>query len=305
MRCGLRRLLILAGGVAVAVPLAAAVLYLFLSRTNAEVLSSGASRKYLLHVPDSHDPAQRAPLVISLHGAWLYPGMQQRLTRWNALADRHGFIVAYPRAAGFPRSWRLEPGPGLDRELRFFEDLIDELIARYNVDPSRIFVSGYSNGAAMTFMLSCRLGERIAAFGMVATAIVPWEWCAAGHPVPMVAFHGTADPYTPYQGGQNFLTTEPLPSVEDWFSRWGKRNRCRGDVLITRPVAGVSLHEHQDCAGAAAARLYTLSGAGHIWPGGRKLPEFGTGPYSGAIDATGEMWAFFVQHPLREGAQSR
>lgn len=272
--------------------------YAYLSRADGGLISSGEARRYRLHVPESYDPSVPAPLVISLHGAYLYPGMQQRLTGWDRLADKNGFVVAYPRARGFPRVWRLAPGPDLATEQRFFSDLIDELSSKFNIDQARIYVNGYSNGAAMTFMLSCMLADRVAAFGMVATPIVPWDWCENQRPAPMLAFHGTADPFVPYGGGENFLTTDPLPSMETWFSRWGVRNRCGNEPAITVLAGGVTLREYRGCAQEATARMYTLEGSGHIWPGGLKLPEVGTGSYSAAIDATAEMWAFFQGHAL-------
>jgi polyhydroxybutyrate depolymerase len=298
MKRWIRRVITLICAVVVGLLLLLAGLYIFLSRTNAELVSSGETRKYRLYVPDSYDPTRPTPLVISLHGAWLYPGMQQRLTGWNNLADRNGFIVVYPRATGFPRVWRIAPGPGLTAEQRFFSDLIDELSSKYNIDPARIHVNGYSNGAAMTFMLSCTLADRIAAFGMVATPVVPWEWCTDRRPVPMLAFHGTADPYAPYAGGENLLTTEPLPSMELWFSRWGERNRCGNNAVDTTLATDVSVREYQGCARGVPTRFYTLRASGHIWPGGLKLPEVGTGPYTDSLDATSEMWTYFQRTTL-------
>jgi polyhydroxybutyrate depolymerase len=277
-------------------------LYAFLSRADGELVSSGETRRYLLHVPPGYDPEKPSALVISLHGAWLYPGMQQRLTGWSALADEEGFIVVYPRAAGFPRVWHLEPGPGLSADVRFIEDLIDELSAEYNIDPNRIYANGYSNGAAMTFMLSCTLPERIAAFGMVATAIVPWDWCRERRPVPMLAFQGTADPFVPFEGGENFLTSAPLSSMREWFALWGERNRCSSGPVETDLAADIGLWEYGDCAQGASTRFYTLRGKGHVWPGGLRLPEFGTGPHTDDIDAAREMWSHFRRYSLQATA---
>lgn len=299
-----RRLAIVMGTALIVVPALLFTLYIFLSGTNARLVSGGEVRRYLVHVPATLDPAKPVPLVISLHGAWLYPGMQKRLTGWNTLADSKGFIVAYPRATGFPRTWHVAPGPGLMAEVRFFSDLIDDLSSRYHVDRSRIYVSGYSNGAAMTFMLSCTLGDRIAAFGMVATAIVPWEWCSDRRPVPMLAFHGTADAFVPYQGGENALTTEPLIGMEAWFGLWGRRNRCQTGRVDSDLAADVRLHEYGNCARGLVTRLYTLEGAGHIWPGGLRLPEVGTGPYTAGINATEEMWKHFQRHALPASASA-
>ena len=302
MKRWIKRLVTLLCTVVVGFALLLAGLYAFLSRTNAELVSSGETRRYLLYVPESYSSSTPTPLVISLHGAWLYPGMQQRLTGWNALADKNGFIVVYPRARGFPRVWRLAPGAGLETEWRFFTDLIDELSSRFNIDPARVYVTGYSNGAAMAFMLSCAPFDRVAAVGMVATAIVTWDWCQDQRPLPMLAFHGTADPFVPYAGGENFLTTEPLQSMEAWFSRWGDRNRCGNGPVVTELAKDVTLREYTDCERGATTRFYTLRGGGHIWPGGLKLPEAGTGPYTDSIDATAEMWAYFQRNSLRSPA---
>jgi len=293
MKRWVRRTLVVSCLLVVGLPALLVVAYMLASRTDSQLQSSGETRHYQLYVPASYDASKPAPLVISLHGAWLYPGMQKRLTGWNTLADEKGFIVAYPRARGIPRVWRLTPGPGLDTEVRFFSDLIDAVSAQLSIDPQRIYVNGYSNGAAMTFMLSCTLSNRIAAFGMVATPVVPWDWCRDQRPVPMLAFHGTEDRFAPYSGGENFLTTEPLPSLMEWFSRWGKRNGCGAGPEDSRLAHDVELWEYRDCTAGATTRLYTLRGSGHVWPGGKKLPEFGTGPYTDSISATREMWKYF------------
>jgi polyhydroxybutyrate depolymerase len=137
---------------------------------------------------------------------------------------------------------------------------------------------------------------------MVATPVVSWDWCKNMRPVPMVVFHGTADRFALYSGGENFLTTEPLPSMETWFLSWGKRNHCGNAPTTTALADDLILREHTDCAQEATARMYTLTGSGHIWPGGLKLPEVGTGPYSASINATEVMWEFFQRHRLNIAA---
>jgi polyhydroxybutyrate depolymerase len=98
------------------------------------------------------------------------------ISRWNALADKEGFIVVYPGGASeaWPRIWRANHGAGLPRDVRFIADLIDTLRTAYNIDPGRIYANGLSNGAGMAFVLSCTLADRIAAVGLVASALLPW-----------------------------------------------------------------------------------------------------------------------------------
>ena len=83
--------------------------------------------------------------------------------------------------------------PGLARDVRFISELIDKLEAAYNIDPTRIYANGLSNGGGMAFVLSCTLSDRIAAVGMVGAAqTLPWSWCTDRRPVPMIAvsWHG-------------------------------------------------------------------------------------------------------------------
>ena len=64
-----------------------------LDRTNGSIVSSGRTRRYLVHVPPSYDRTKPTPLVISMHGAGGWPRQQQYLSQWSRLADAQGFIV--------------------------------------------------------------------------------------------------------------------------------------------------------------------------------------------------------------------
>jgi poly(hydroxyalkanoate) depolymerase family esterase len=274
------------------------------SRSNGSIVSSGEEREYLLHVPASYDSTTPTPLVISMHGGASWPAQQMALTRWSDLADENRFIVVYPAGTGYPKRWRtFEEGPGLERDVRFVSDLIDELQSTYNIDRARIYVNGLSNGGGMAFVLSCTLSERIAAVGMVAPAqSLPPGWCRSTRPVPMIDFHGAADPIVFYGGGSMggaFTPVRPVfPVVRDWVADWAIRNRC-APVPVESEVAGdVSRLEYIDCADDAAVVLVTIHGGGHTWPGGEPLPAWFAGPTTGSIDATRQMWAFFNEHQL-------
>ncbi len=86
--------------------------------------------------------------------------------------------------------------------MSFISDLIDHLEGEYNVDPARIYANSLSNGGGMSFALSCKLSERNAAIGSVAGAyLLPWDICNPSRPVPVIVFHGNADPIVPFTGG--------------------------------------------------------------------------------------------------------
>src|SRR5260370_299956 len=129
-----------------------------LDRTNGTTVSSGHQRQYLLYVPKSYDRAKPTPLVISLHAAAGWPAQQRNLSRWNPLADEQGFLVVYPSGSDVPKIWHVGRGAGLMRDVRFIAALIDTLEAAYNIDPTRIYANGISNGGAMAFVLSSSPG---------------------------------------------------------------------------------------------------------------------------------------------------
>jgi polyhydroxybutyrate depolymerase len=300
-RLALGAALALVGLPVLAVPIEAVSFYRA-NRDNGSFVSSGETREYLLYVPKSYDRRTPAPLVISMHGAGLWGASQKETSRWNELADKKGFIVVYPSGVGGKgvRIWRAEPGPGLAKDVRFISELIDTLKAAYNIDSSRIYANGLSNGGGMSFALSCTLPDRIAAVGMVAAAqTLPWSSCTDSHPVPMIAFHGTADPEIPYNGGSSWISPRPFPNVPRWVAKWARRNRCEADPVESVVVADVTRRAYTSCADDAVVVLYTIEGGGHTWPGGAPLPEWFVGRTSQSIDATSLMWAFFRDHPLR------
>jgi polyhydroxybutyrate depolymerase len=275
------------------------------NRSNGSIMSGGARRMYLLHVPGSYDARKPTPLVISMHGAGMWPASQQETSRWNELADQHGFIVVYPSGitGDGPRVWRMEGTNGITPDARFIGELIDTLSGSYNIDRERVFANGLSNGGGMAFVLSCTMSDRIAAVGMVGAAhLLPFDWCTDRNPVPMISFHGTADSATPYAGGASWVAPKAFPDIQTWTARWARRNRCAPQPLDTTVAPDVVRREYIACADSAAVVLYTVVGGGHTWPGGGPLPEWFVGRTTLSIDASRLMWEFFREHPLRARA---
>ena len=273
--------------------------------TNGRIKSSGQTRKFLVYIPDSYDPEQPTPLVISIHGFVQWPAHQQSMTGWNKLADENGFIVVYPKGTGFPLRWNTRPSeedPGaIEEELRFFADLIDHLGSTYNIDPSRVYVNGMSNGGGMSDILACEFSDRIAAIGGVAGAyIYPRGDCHPARPMPVIAFHGGDDRVVPYQGGassrdENFV----FPSVEDWAAGWVEINSCGTLPEISVITNEITRTYFTGCKSNAEVILYSVAGAGHTWPGGEKLPVWIAGYTNQDINASALMWEFFRGYSLK------
>ena len=299
----LLRIPLLLLGLASGLTLLAAVAYWLSDRTNGSLVSSGVKRKYLLYVPKSYDSARPCPLVVSIHGFGEWPAHQMQQSCWNDLAEQYGFIVVYPSGLGLPKRWRIggipnrpcDPQP----EVTFISDLIDRMAGQYNIDPARIYANGFSNGGGLSFALSCRLSQRIAAIGSVAGAyLYPWSDCQPARPVPAILFHGTADPIVPYQGGPSRAFNLPFPSIPAWVAALAQHMGCTGTPQAIPAPEQVSGVRYANPDTGAELVFYTIPGGGHAWPGGRPLPKFIVGHTSADIDATRTMWAFFQKHPL-------
>src|SRR5713226_5961648 len=173
-----------------------AVRFRVANRPNGSFMSSGQKREYLLYVPRSYDRSKRTALVISLHGAGMWGAAQKETSQWNRVADAHGFIVVYPSGAGDDglRVWHEDRGPAPMRDVRFLSELIDTLRAAYNIDTTRVYANGLSNGGGMSFVLSCTLSDRIAAVGMVGAAhLLPFSWCTDHRPGPLIRLFRTRE----------------------------------------------------------------------------------------------------------------
>src|SRR3984885_449173 len=237
------------------------------SATTETIISSGEKREYLLYVPKSYDRAKPTPLVINLHTSMSWPSSSMAISQWNQVAGQHGFIVVYPEGTGLgPKSWEMTGSetPARMPDVIFISDLIDKLEASYNIDKTRIYANGMSNGGGMAFVLSCTLSDRVAAVGMVSAGLDPdWNWCRDHRPVPVIAFHGTADPICPYDGGPSKLAGGSFPSIRGFIANWSRRNQCRPNPIESSVAPDVTRLEYTNCAEDAGVVLYTITGEGH------------------------------------------
>jgi polyhydroxybutyrate depolymerase len=274
------------------------------------LVSNGQERCYLLHVPSSGPPVEPVPLVLSLHGFAERPRLHVWMTGWNKIADEHGFVLVYPHGTGSPLRWNAS-GPAGDvdvDDVQFVRDLVAEVESLVRIDRRRVYVNGLSNGGAMTYRLACEAADLVAAAGTVAAPVgeLPGG-CAPSRPVPLVAFHGTADWVVPYEGDSGRGSSWPqrlglarghfsfLPARQ-WTAEWAARNGCSPTPEAIAPSGDTSGIRYTGCDAEAEVLLYSVDGGGHTWPGGLPLPL--VGKTSRDIDASEIMWQFFSRYRL-------
>jgi polyhydroxybutyrate depolymerase len=283
--------------VIIAIGLIITTVYMLSNRTNGQIISSGERRRYLLYVPETYNPELSTPLIINIHGFVQWPANQMRVSQWNELADKHGFIVVYPSGTGFPLRWRVTDEP--EKEVAFFSDLISKIKEEYNIDSSRIYANGLSNGGGMTLLLACRLSDRITAVGTVAGAFqATCEGKFKGRPMPAIFFHGEADPIVPYEGGAYERSGVPFPNIPEFVASYAQENGCNPTPSTLMETGNITGIRYSECNQDADVIFYTIADGGHTWPGGSSLPEWITGKTSQEIDASKLMWEFFQEYSL-------
>ena len=224
-------------------------------------------------------------------------------SRWcsglPAKADEESFVLVTPQGTGDRPHWNFTDfelgGPD---DVSFIRDLLDTLESRLCIDPSRVYATGISNGAAMSVRLACDLADRVAAVGAVAGLYYPRD-CPSTRPVPVIAFHGTDDPVVPFEGGQIAAGLRlSIRPIEESAADWAKHDGCGRGPEQERVAESVRLVRYTGCEWEAAVDLYIIEGGGHTWPGAAiDVPPLGATTHE--IVATDLIWAFFEAHPMR------
>ena len=254
-----------------------------------QISTGGQVREFRLHVPPSYHPGQPMPLILNLHGFDSNAAQEEILSGMSIKADAAGFIAAYPEGLGKPQAWHFGSLAEAQADVQFIRDLVGALENAGSIDPKRIYVTGISNGAEMSYRLACDAADVFAAFAPVSGAYQKYGDCHPGRPVPAVAFHSTDDKLLPYTGIPPLF----LP-VRDWAAEWAARNGCGATPAVTYQKGDVTGETWSGCDQGADVALYTIAGKGHSWPGSTMPAAITTRD----IDATDAMWDFFAAHPM-------
>ncbi len=277
----------------------------------------GYRRTFLIHLPPDHGASGSYPLVVVLHGGGgTARHMKRRFSGFDGFADRNGFIAVYPD--GVERQWN--DGRTIDAseahrsnvdDVGFLSGLVNYVIRRYHGNVKRVYFTGISNGALMSYRLACEIPDTIAAIAAV-TGNLPENLISAAPavPVPVLILNGTEDPLVPWEGGPIRVPLSRgkdrgrVLSAADTVRFWVRANGCAAapvdeEVPDRDPGDGcrVVRHVYGGCTRGAEVILYEMKGGGHTWPGGPQyLPASIVGRTCRDIDATLIIGEFFKKH---------
>lgn len=275
---------------------------------------AGKERTAIVHVPAGirgMAEEKPRPLMIVLHGLLADGDMTRIVTGFDAVADRHQFIVAYPDGLG--RMWRFWEGTGRAPEMLrlehvddpgFLLHLIDDLVKEKLVDPRRVYLTGISNGGFMTNRMAWQYADRFAAIAPVAGTI-PNLMLGDARPsraVPTLIVHGSEDQVVEFAGSQKFGVIGKFIGARELEAWWAKSNRC-GPVETTslpdkaRDGTTVKMSRHPAAPKEGAEVVfYEIQGGGHTWPGGLLQPEVMLGKTCRDWNASEAIWEFCSKH---------
>ncbi len=298
-------------------------------------------RNYKVYVPKKYNPTHLTPTIMAFHGGGGNMKRSPNFFQLNAKADQETFIVVYPEGIGVKiggevlGSWNGGDCCGIASDnniddVGFVKKMIAEIKQKFNIDNKRIFATGMSNGAIMSYRLACEMADQIAAIAPVAS-IGHYKNCHPSRPVPILHIHGLADPCAPYNGCtdckscvQKYLSEIGIKniklrysnaiSVPDYIDTWKKINGCSNKTRVSYKNRDAECKLYLNCSDKTDLELCLVENMGHVWPG---KATYGTdacqrnpngflcrswketvGPTNTSLPANDLIWDFFKKHPM-------
>lgn len=223
------------------------------------------ARSYHVMEPDGWDGQTPLPVLLHFHG-WSRTGVHaQKSERLGASARRRGVLLVTPN--GLRKTWNFWSADTGD--VGFADAVLEDVAARYPIDKTKIYVSGYSYGSAMAWRFACQSGNDIAALLAVAGSIDQSEICPEA-PAVVRHVHGVDDTVMDFPMGPGGDRLYPV-------ALWRRALDCGAVTRAADWQARSWLRFERyswDCAGGAV--VLDLHPGGHFVPHGwigRQLDE--------------------------------
>lgn len=243
------------------------------------ITSNGAKRLMKVHFPPNLK--DNAPLVISMHGVNQSADYQMTHTNWNNLSDKNGFIVVYPEGEGL---WWDVSG---DKDVTFIKNVISYMSRNYKINKNRVYATGFSLGAMMTYHLLTKTAATFAAYGPVSGVCFDNRKITASRHVPLIHHHGSADDVFKFGGDPGHMAGG-YPSITEYVTKWATWNNCDMDHPVTKKIGGDTKTVWTNKEEGFQNVYNVIDGAGH-WHSDSTW---------GGINTTDELWNFFKRYSL-------
>jgi polyhydroxybutyrate depolymerase len=227
------------------------------------IASNGVDRSFVLFVPKQYHPSAPIPLLVMLHGMGGTAMNAHQETGWSTKGAAENFIVAYPEGTRpndkaspslrkNPQAWNDGSGrfhvaeKNVD-DVAFIGSVLECIATDYNIDPRRIYVTGFSNGASMAFRIGAELSDRIAAIAPCAGACWTDELKLSGK-LSLCYITGMSDKLNPMEGGYPKLNFggddqggNKKPAVQATMAKWVEALKCKDSPTNDTSTNGVRI----------------------------------------------------------------
>lgn len=237
----------------------------------------GRERCWLKISPPSKQGDEPIPLVVHMHGySMCADTLYSNYTQWENLAAEEGFMIIFPQglerikgAKDKKPSWNAGlccPGATEKKidDVSFLRSLVETEVANKanNIDASRVYVSGHSNGCAMAQRMAVEASDLFAAVGchsFYLLAEVPNSY----DPIPFIEVHGEDDETVPYEDTVWPETTSKVGAVDN-LKTWSRINECAQDDPVFESSNGYTTTTYNNCTNGATVSLVSIPIAGHF-----------------------------------------
>lgn len=256
------------------------------------ITSSGWERSYRIHLPSEFVSDKKYPVLLAFAGK----GEKAKEFQLTRGLDTLPVITIYPQATigtDGTTAWEGAPYSSGADDVAFVNDILDRVEGQLCVQRSHIYSVGWSNGGNLSWLLSCRSSDRIAAFAMVSGAFYyPEQDCHSKRAAAIINIHGDKDKRVPYDGSLN----RKLPDINTWVADRAKNNQCATTPVSIQPDLFTQVTTWDHCANDATVRNIRLVGGGHNWPNEMTVQTLGQ--HTSLQKTPDILWGFLSQHVL-------
>ncbi len=289
-------------------------------------VSGQGTRKYSIYTPTfTGDPNEDHPALLSLHGGGGTAMGQAASSLLNALANEKKFYVIYPEGSGVVQTFNAGACCGSAQsqnidDVLFIKTVVGDAGLHYKINSSKIFASGFSNGAIMSHRLACELSDTISGIAAVSGGSGEFDFnlnryytCNPSRPIPILLFHASNDRNYAFAGGNgggvSGTAFYPIDStIQDWIGRNNVQNKAIVNVLT--PTTKCYTYSKQSNISKASAPVTLcktepidiydpvtdiIFGGGHSWPGGVRGNSTSSDAPVNDFKANSYLWSFLNQ----------
>lgn len=278
------------------------------------IKSNKIERNFLIYIPSNYRQNEAMPLVLFFHGGGGNRYYQAAPGTYNllSLAEEKKFIAVFPNGYSLFKDGKLASwnagnccSIARDREIndvQFVKDIISSVKGKLNIDERRIYASGMSNGAMMSYRLACEMSDTFAAIAAVAGTDVTKQ-CKPKNPVSILHIHAKNDTHVLFDGGagkdsfRNKNAVTEFPSVYQTINSWRTKNGCSASYDSLWKNETGYCERTQECSQGVQVQLCVSTDGGHSWPGSapskiNRKKEASSKSFS----ANEVIWHFFSTH---------